>query len=39
MSLHRFYSLRLRVLTLLADLLRISPPRTRTTAVQPMKGP
>jgi hypothetical protein len=38
MSLRRFDCLRLRVLTLLADRLRISPPRTRTTAVQPVKG-
>ena len=38
MPLHRFYRLRQRGRALLADLSRISPPRVRTTAVQPVRG-
>lgn len=38
MPLHRFDCLRLRGMVLLADLSRISPRRTRTTAVQPVRG-
>jgi hypothetical protein len=38
MPLYGYYCLRPRGLTLFADLFGISPPRARTTAVQPVRG-